>query len=168
MPMSKKTEKNLAYAFGAESKAAARNAVFAKKAEIEGYANIARLFRAVSDAESVHSRRFLMLMRGKIGSTEENLETAFENEIKANAEEYPKLIREAAEEGQEAALKAFSHARDVESRHAELYKKAINDMIAERETVYHVCQVCGYIAEDQAPERCPVCDAVKEKFKAMN
>ena len=168
MPMSKKTEKNLAYAFGAESKAAARNAVFAKKAEIEGYTNIARLFRAVSDAESVHSRRFLMLMRGKIGSTEENLATAFENEIKANAEEYPKLIREAAEEGQEAALKAFSHARDVESRHAELYKKAINDMIAERETVYHVCQVCGYIAEDQAPERCPVCDAVKEKFKAMN
>ena len=168
MPMSKKTEKNLAYAFGAESKAAARNAVFAKKAEIEGYTNIARLFRAVSDAESVHSRRFLMLMRGKIGSTEENLATAFENEIKANAEEYPKLIREAAEEGQEAALKAFSHARDVESRHAELYKKAINDMIAERETVYHVCQVCGYIAEDQAPERCPVCDAVKDKFKAMN
>jgi len=168
MPMSKKTEKNLAYAFGAESKAAARNAVFAKKAEMEGYTNIARLFRAVSDAESVHSRRFLMLMRGKIGSTEENLETAFENEIKANAEEYPKLIREAAEEGQEAALKAFSHARDVESRHAELYKKAINDMIAERETVYHVCQVCGYIAEDQAPERCPVCDAVKDKFKAMD
>ena len=168
MPMSKKTEKNLAYAFGAESKAAARNAVFAKKAEIEGYTNIARLFRAVSDAESVHSRRFLMLMRGKIGSTEENLATAFENEIRANAEEYPKLIREAAEEGQEAALKAFSHARDVESRHAELYKKAINDMIAERETVYHVCQVCGYIAEDQAPERCPVCDAVKDKFKAMN
>ena len=165
--MSEKTEKNLSYAFGAESKAAARNAVFAKKAEMEGYTQIARLFRAVSDAESVHSRRFLMLMRGKIGSTEENLAAAFENEIKANAEEYPKLIREAAEEGQEAAQKAFTHARDVESRHAELYKKAINDMIAERETVYYVCQVCGFIAEDEAPERCPVCDAIKEKFKAV-
>ncbi|CAB1061959.1 hypothetical protein D1BOALGB6SA_6735 [Olavius sp. associated proteobacterium Delta 1] len=166
--MSKKTEKNLAYAFGAESKAAARNTVFAKKAEMEGYTQIARLFRAVSDAESVHSRKFLMLMRGKIGSTEENLATAFENEIKANAEEYPKLIKEAADEGQEAALKAFSHARDVESRHAELYKKAINDMIAERETEYYVCQVCGYIAEDEVPDRCPVCAAVKEKFKAVS
>ena len=165
--MSKKTDRNLAYAFGAESKAAVRNTVFAKKAEAEGYTQAARLFRAVADAESVHSRRFLMLMRGKIGSTEENLATAFENEIKANAEEYPKLIKEAADEGQDAALKAFSYARDVESRHAELYKKAINDMIADRETVYHVCQVCGYIAEDEAPERCPVCEAVKERFKAI-
>ena len=163
--MPDKTEKNLSYAFSAESKAAARNEVFAKKAEMEGYTQVARLFRAVSDAESVHSRRFLMLMRGKIGSTEENLQAAFENEIKANAEEYPRLIREAAEEDQEAALKAFSHARDVENRHAELYKKAINDMIAERETAYHVCQVCGYIAEDEAPDRCPVCGAIKEKFK---
>lgn len=165
--MSKKTEKNLSYAFGAESKAAARNAVFAKKAEMEGYTLVARLFRAVSDAESVHSRRFLMLMRGKIGSTEDNLATAFENEIKANAEEYPRLIKEAAEEGHESALKAFSHARDVESRHAELYKKAINDMIADRETLYHVCQVCGYIAEDEIPDRCPVCGAIKEKFKSV-
>jgi len=165
--MSKKTEKNLTYAFGAESKAAARNAVFAKKAEIEGYAQIARLFRAVSDAESVHSRRFLMLMRGKIGTTEENLAAAFENEIKANAEEYPKLIKEAAEEGHKAAVTAFSNARDVESRHADLYKKAINDMIAELETEYHVCQVCGYIAEDEAPDRCPVCGAIKEKFKSV-
>ena len=165
--MSKKTDKNLAYAFGAESKAAVRNAVFAKKAEAEGYIQAARLFRAVADAESVHSRRFLILMRGKIGSTEENLATAFENEIKANAEEYPKLIKEAADEGQDSALKAFSYARDVESRHAELYKKAINDMIADRETVYYVCQVCGYIAEDEAPERCPVCEAIKERFKAM-
>jgi rubrerythrin len=165
--MSKKTEKNLAYAFGAESKAAARNAVFAKKAEKEGYEQVARLFRAVSDAESVHSRKFLMLMRGKIGSTEENLAAAFENEIKANAEEYPKLIRDAADEGQESALKAFSQARDVESRHAELYKKAISDMIAERETAYYVCQVCGYIAEDEVPDRCPVCAAVKEKFNAV-
>ena len=73
--MSQKTEKNLAYAFSAESKAAARNYVFAKKAEAEGYTQAARLFRAVSDAESVHSRKFLMLMRGKIGSTEENLAT---------------------------------------------------------------------------------------------
>ena len=165
--MNEKTEKNLAYAFGAESKAAARNAVFAKKAEMEGYTQIARLFRAVSDAESVHSRRFLMLMRGKIGSTEENLEAAFENEIRANAEEYPKLIKDAAEEGHQAALKAFSNARDVESGHAELYKKAINAMIAERETIYHVCQVCGFIAEDDAPDRCPVCGAIKEKFKSV-
>ena len=118
--MSGKTEKNLAYAFAAESKASVRNATFAKKAEMEGYSQIARLFRAVSDAESVHARRYLMLMRGKIGSTEENLEAAFQNEIKANVEEYPRLIKEAAEEENSNVLKAFSQARDVESFHAQV------------------------------------------------
>ena len=165
--MSDSTEKNLALAFAAESKASVRNATFAKKAEMEGYSQIARLFRAVSEAESVHARRYLMLMRGKIGSTEENLETAFQNEIKANVEEYPKLIQAAAAEGAKSALNAFSQARDVESSHADLYKKAINDLVAERETDYYVCQVCGYVSEDQAPDRCPVCGAIKEKFEPV-
>ena len=163
--MGSKTEKNLAYAFAAESKAAARNEAFARKAEAEGYGIIARLFRAVSDAESVHARRYLMLMRGKVGTTEENLQRAFENEIKANAEEYPNLIKDASKEGENAAFKAFSQSRDVESRHAELYKRAMSNLLAERETVYFVCQVCGYVSEDEAPENCPVCGAVRGKFK---
>ncbi len=166
--MSDNTEKNLAYAFAAESKAAVRNDAFAKKADSEGYAQIARLFRAVSDAESVHARRYLRLMRGKIGTTEENIETAFQNEIKANVEEYPKLIKDATDEGNESALKAFSHSRDVEDRHAELYKKAMTDMLADRSATYYVCQVCGYVSEDQAPENCPVCGAVKTKFKQVD
>ena len=165
--MSDKTEKNLAYAFAAESKASARNATFARKAEMESYSQIARLFRAVSDAESVHAHRYLLLMRGKIGSTEENLETAFQNEIKANVEEYPKLIKDASDEGNKSVLKAFSQARDVESLHAELYKKALNDMVSDRETDYFVCQVCGYISEDQPPQKCPICGAVKDKFKRV-
>ena len=106
-------------------------------------------------------------MRGKIGSTGENLKAAFESEIKANVNEYPTLIKEATDEGEEAALKAFSHARDVEDRHADLYKKAMNDMLSERETVYYVCQVCGYVAEDEAPQNCPVCGPVKAKFKKI-
>jgi len=167
LDMENKTQRNLAYAFAAESKASLRNDAFARKADAEGYAGIARLFRAVSEAESVHARRYLLLMRGKIGSTEENLEAAFQSEIKANVDEYPNLIKEATDEGEEAALKAFSHARDVEDRHAELYKKAMNDMLSERETIYYVCQVCGYVAEDEAPENCPVCGAVKGKFKKI-
>ena len=165
--MGNKTEKNLAYAFAAESKAATRNEAFARKAEAEGYSTLGRLFRAVSEAESVHARRYLMLMRGKIGSTEENLQRAFESEIKANADEYPGLIKEASEEGEDGVMKAFSQSRDVESRHAELYKRAMNNMLAERETLYYVCQVCGYVGEDEAPERCPVCGAVKGKFKEI-
>ena len=166
--MGEKTENNLAYAFAAESKAAIRNEAFARKAEMEEYAQIGRLFRAVSDAESVHARRYLLLMRGKVGSTEENLEAAFKNEIRANVDEYPKLIKDASDEEEKGALKAFSQARDVESRHAELYKKAMNDMLANRQTEYYVCQVCGYINEDKAPEKCPVCGAVPGTFKLVN
>ncbi len=166
--MGEKTEKNLALAFAAESKASARNSVFALKAEQDGFPQIARLFRAVSEAEAVHARRYLRLMRGKIGTTEENLKTAFEKEIQANVQEYPPLIREASAEGLEVVKKAFSESRDVESRHAELYKRALNDLLSEKATAYHVCQVCGYVAEDQAPQRCPVCGAVSEKFKPMD
>jgi rubrerythrin len=165
--MPDKTEKNLAYAFAAESKAAIRNEAFARKADSEGYAQIGRLFRAISDAESVHARRYLLQMRGKIGSTEENIEKAFQNEIKANVEEYPKLIKDASDDGKESVLNAFSQSRDVESRHAQLYKKAMNDMLADRETEYYVCQVCGYVSEDEAPDNCPVCGAVKGKFKLV-
>lgn len=166
--MAEKTEKNLAYAFAAESKAAVRNDAFAKKADMEDFTQIARLFRAVSDAESVHARRYLRLMRGKIGSTEENLERAFQNEIKANVDEYPKLIQDASDEGKEHVMNAFTQSSDVESRHAELYKKAMNDMLADRETDYYVCQVCGYINEDEAPENCPICGAVKTRFKKIS
>ena len=166
--MPDKTEQNLAYAFAAESKAAVRNEAFARKADTEGYTQIGRLFRAISDAESVHARRYLLMMRGKIASTEENIETAFKNEINANVEEYPKLIKDASDEANERVLKAFSQSRDVESRHAQLYKKAMNDMLADRETDYYVCQVCGYVSEDEAPDNCPICGAVKGKFKLVN
>lgn len=166
--MGNKTESNLAYAFAAESKAAVRNKAFAQKADHDGYVQIARLFRAVSDAESVHAQRYLRLMRGKIGTTEENLEAAFQNEIRANVEEYPKLIKEAGEDGAEAAEKAFSQSKDVESRHSELYKHAMNDMLSDRQNDYYVCQVCGYIAETEAPERCPVCGAIQKKFKRID
>lgn len=165
--MKEKTLKNLALAFAAESKASIRNAAFARKADFEGYAQVARLFRAVSNAEAVHAHRCLLLLRGKIGSTEENLQKAFESEIRANVEEYPRLIQEASDEGEEGALKVFSQARDVESSHAQLYKSAMNDLLAERQTEYWVCQVCGHIHENYAPERCPVCGAVKSRFERV-
>ena len=167
--MGEKTEKNLARAFAAESKASVRNAAFALKAEKEDFQPVANLFKAVAESESVHANRFLLLMRGKIGSTEENLKTAFENEIKANANEYPQIIKDAEEESSsKAVMKAFTQTRDVEERHAELYKKMLNDMMEGRETDYFVCQICGYISEDTIPENCPVCEAVSTKFKALS
>ena len=93
--MSDKIEQNLARAFAEESKASARNSAFALKAEREGYSALARLFRAVADAESIHARRFLLLMRAKIGTTSENLESALQHELRAKQEDYPPMVRDA-------------------------------------------------------------------------
>jgi rubrerythrin len=162
--MGEKTEKNLGKAFAAESRAAIRNAAFALKAEKDENINAARLFRAVSDSASVHANRFLLLTRGKIGTTEENLKAACENEIRANIEAYPQMINDAQEEeANKAVMKALVQTRDVGERYTRLY----NGMLEGRTAEYYVCQICGYIAEDEIPENCPICGAVKSRFKAV-
>jgi len=78
------------------------------------------------------------------------------------------MLREAEEDGEKAAVTMFSQARDVEAGHANLYKKALNHLLAQRSTEYYVCTVCGYIAEREPPERCPICSAPKSKFEKID
>jgi rubrerythrin len=75
------------------------------------------------------------------------------------------MLREAEEDGEEDASLVFSQARDVEAEHANLYKRALNDLIAQRSTQYYICAVCGHIAEREPPETCPICGAPKTKFE---
>jgi rubrerythrin len=161
-----KTTENLRVAYAAESKALVRNRLFAEIADSEGYEQIAKLFRAVAEAESVHAKNALRML-GEMRSTEENLQTAFENEIAAKNDYYPGFIKEAeAEEKSNVAL-IFSRARDVEERHAQLYKGALDYLVKEEVVDYHVCDVCGYVAEKEAPDECPICQASKEAFKRV-
>ena len=163
--MSDKIERNLASAFAEQSKAAVRNAAFALKAEQEGYPQLAKLFRAVADADSVHARRFLLLMRGKIGTTEENLKAALRSEADAHREHYPAMVKD-AREASKAVKKAFSQSMKTDGEHAELYSKAMTDMLAEKKAEYYVCQICGHI-EHFVPENCPICGAVSGRFKRV-
>jgi rubrerythrin len=160
-------EKKLKEAFAGESKAHMRNLAFAKKAEADGFPQIARLFRAVADAEKIHSAEYLKYLEGVIGETEENLKAAFESEIKAKTDVYPALIQEAVALKREDVAWSFSRSRDVEERHAKLYKDALEAMIREQDTRYSVCQVCGYIFDGDLPEKCPVCRAKKENFREV-
>jgi len=163
--MSEKTEKNLALTLAADSKAAARHTAFAQKADHEADSRAARLFRALSDSKSVQARRCLLLLRGKIGTTRENLETALEQERRAYEEAYPVLVREAEEEGMKTAEMIFSQSREVAPVQGVLLEKALQ---ADEETGpvdYYVCQVCGYLSENRAPEKCPICGAIPGKFK---
>lgn len=160
-----KTLKNLKAGFVGESQAQLRNLAFAMKAEQEGYPQIARLFRAIAEAETVHAFNHLRLLDA-VSNTQENLESAFERENLAS-NSYPQFIATANEENNAHIARVFSYSRDVERGHARLYKKAIEHMIAEGETEYYVCQVCGYVSDGILPDECPICGARKEKFRRV-
>jgi rubrerythrin len=160
-------EKRLREAFAGESKAHMRNLAYANKAREEGFPQIARLFRAVAEAERVHAAEYLQYLEGVIGETDENLKAAFESEIKTKNDLYPPLIQEAFALKREDVAWSFSRSRDVEERHAKLYKDALEAMLKEQDSQYSVCQVCGYIFEGNLPEQCPVCRASQENFKRM-
>ena len=160
-----KTLNNLKAGFVAESQAHLRNLAFAMKAEQEGYSQVARLFRAIAEAEAVHAFNHFRLL-GAVSGTQENLESAFERENLAN-NTYPQFVRDANEEGNTSVATVLGYSRDVEKGHAKLYKKAQGHMIAEEETGYYVCQVCGHVSDGILPDECPICGAPKEKFRKV-
>ena len=158
---------NLKEAFAGESQANRKYLAFAKKADEEGYAQVARLFRAAADAETVHAHAHLRVMGG-IGSTEENLRQAIEGETEEFRSMYPRMMEEAKAEGDDAAYMSFANANAVEEIHAGLYRKALENLGRNEEVDYYVCQVCGNTVEGEAPDKCPICGAPKKMFKKID
>jgi rubrerythrin len=154
---------NLKNAFAGESQANRRYLAFAKKAEDEGHKQVAKLFRAAAEAETVHAHAHLRVMGG-VKSTKENIQEAIGGETFEFTKMYPQMIEEAKKEGNKQAQQSFEFANKVEKIHAELYQKALNSL-GKNETVdYYVCQVCGNTVEKTAPDKCPICGASKSLF----
>ena len=162
-----KTENNLKEAFAGESQANRTYLAFAKKAEQEGYKQVAKLFRAAAEAETVHAHAHLREI-GTVKGTKENLEYAMAGEIHEFKSMYPAMIDDAKAEDVKGALRSFQYANDVEKIHAELYKKAIDTLGKEAPADYYVCQVCGMTVEGGPPDECPVCKAKKQAFKKVD
>ncbi len=158
-----KTEKNLADAFAGESQANRKYLAFAKKADEEGYPQVAKLFRAGADAETVHAHNHLKVMGG-IKSTKENLSAAVSGETFEFTEMYPKMFDESKEEGQDDARSSFENACKVEAIHANLYQKYMDNLGNNVNTAIFVCRVCGNTVEGEAPDKCSVCGNPKEMF----
>ncbi|KXS46731.1 MULTISPECIES: rubrerythrin family protein [Methanohalophilus] len=161
------TLENLEGAFAGESMANRKYLAFAKKADEEGYSQIAKLFRAAAAAETIHAHNHLGIMNG-IKSTEENLREAIEGETYEFEEMYPEFITQAKEEGNGKAVWSFDVANQVEAIHAELYKKALDNAGNNEEVAYYVCEVCGNTVENGAPDVCPICGAPASKFKKID
>jgi rubrerythrin len=158
------TEKNLQEAFAGESQANRKYLAFAKKADQEGYPQVAKLFRAAAEAETVHAHAHLRTLKG-IKSTAENLKEAIAGETHEFKSMYPAMIDAAKSEGEKAAERSFTYANEVEKIHADLYQTALDSLDNPGEVeCYHVCSVCGYTCENEPPETCPVCNAKKKAF----
>ncbi|NJD56159.1 MAG: rubrerythrin family protein [Nitrospirae bacterium] len=165
--MASKSVKNLKEAFAGESQANRKYLAFAKKAETEGFKQVAKLFRAAAEAETVHAHNHLRELGG-IRSTKDNLGEAIEGESFEFQKMYPKMIEEAKAEANGLAERSFVYANEVEKVHAALYKKALDNLGKNEETDYYVCQVCGMTGEGAAPDECPVCKAKKQAFRKMD
>jgi len=161
-----KTDKNLQEAFAGESQANRKYLAFAKKADAEGYKQVAKLFRAAAEAETVHALNHLKELAG-IKSTRENLTEAVSGETHEFQSMYPQMIADAEAEGVKGALRSFNFANEVEKIHAGLYQKAVEQLGNNEDVDYHVCQICGNTVEGEPPDKCPVCGALKKMFKKV-
>lgn len=157
-----KTLENLMKAFAGESQANRKYTAYAKKAEADGNLNAAKLFRAAADAETLHALKEFELA-GKINSTEDNLKDAVEGETYEFESMYPEFIEAAKEDGNKAAIKAFTYAMKAEEVHANLYQEALENLNQSEEVFYYLCPVCGNI-EKAVPEACDICGVPGTKF----
>ncbi|MCY3023919.1 MAG: rubrerythrin family protein [Planctomycetota bacterium] len=152
------TADNLKAAFAGESQANRKYLAFAKKAEADGLAQIAKLFRAAAEAESV--------MKG-VGTTAENLQAAIEGEGYEFQTMCPEFVAAAEAEGNKPAVMSFRNAMAVEQTHRKLYSEALASLKASKDlpkSAIYVCSVCGHTAVGSAPDKCPVCGAMKDRF----
>ena len=156
----KTSKDNLKEAFAGESQASQKYLAFAKKAEAEGFKNIAVLFRTAAAAERIHAEGHLAAMDG-IGTTAQNLVTAIEGETYEFTQMYPPMIKQAQAEGHKAR-RMFEYASKAEAVHAKLYDLALEAVQKGKDlpdTRIYLCPVCGDIEFGEPPETCPICKA---------
>jgi rubrerythrin len=164
--MKKMTDKNLRDAFAGESQAHMRYLIFAKKAEKEGKANTARLFRAIAFAEQVHASNHLRTL-GDLGDTIENLQAAIDGENFEVEEMYPAYDAVAKLQNEKEAIRSVHYAIEAEKIHAAMYTEARQAAREGKDAEVgdlFICPVCGYTAEGEAPDTCPVCGVAGSRF----
>jgi len=162
-----KTMKDLQDAFAGESQANRKYLAFAKQAEQDGHPQVAKLFRAAAEAETVHAHAHLREMGG-IKGTKENLTEAIGGETYEFQKMYPVMIEDAKADNFPGALRSFMYANEVEKIHAALYKNALDNLGKNANADYYVCQVCGNTVENEPPDECPICKAKKQAFKKID
>ena len=180
-PIPDATLKNLQAAFNGESNAGAKYAAFATQADEEGYRQAASLFRAASRAEKIHATNHAAVIKKlggapaadihapEIKTTADNLKAAIAGEEYERDVMYPEFIEVARTQNQVPAERTFRFALAAEAEHARMYTEALANLEKmTHQASYHVCPICGYTTLKLSFDRCPVCQAAKEKFETVN
>ena len=175
------TVTNLQKAYEGEMNAAAKYTKFAAKADAEGYANIASMFRAIAAAERVHAKNFqetIKEMGGKlkpakiatvkVGSTLENLKAALAGETYEATKMYPEMLSVAQKENASRASVVINYALGTEREHQKLFSGAIKNLKKGPKTTYYVCRICGLTLKELPPAVCPLCGFPKEEYKPVS
>lgn len=172
------TVDNVQSSYADECNAHALYLEFAKKADEEGYHQVASMFRAVARAEEVHAQGFADLIKSSGGtphaeveapvvkSTKENLEAAVASEDFDKDVKYPRFIQQATKEHNKVAEVCFTYSKVAEAEHAAIYDQALNDLDAYRggSQNFLVCPRCGKTTVAMNNPTCPTCHTPKEQF----
>ena len=179
------TGANLRNAHGGESMAHMRYMVWADVAEAEGFPSVARLFRAISSAETIHTRNHFREFGGEskdflcasaavfgLGTTSQNLAGGIMGETYEITEMYPTYLETAKGQKEKGAQRSFHYALEGEKTHLDLFQKAKQTVDSGKGDLklgpIQVCLVCGWTCEGDLSDKCPICGAAREKFQTFD
>lgn len=179
------TLENMQAAFNGESNAHSRYLAFAHRADVEGYGEVASLFRAAARAEEIHAANHASVIKEMgaipklqietvtVKSTRENLEAAIKGESYERDTMYPEFLKQARAERNTRAVRSLNYARTAEIEHAKLYTAALRDLsrlkgTTEHTALYYVCPTCGFTVRETDFERCPSCFTAKGFFEVVS
>jgi rubrerythrin len=165
--MVKTMETDLFDVYGMIANSAARKKIYSRKAAREGDAEAAHLLRTMMESEAVQAKRMYHSMRGRIDKSPHYLATIFEKETQANIDTYSEKIRAAEKAGMKSLVHALTQLRAAEKILLSFYNRETKDLSISKDMQYFVCQFCGYVSQNKAPHKCPICTADKERFKEV-
>jgi rubrerythrin len=130
------TEQNLKDAFAGESQANRRYLYFAQKADVEGYNDVAVVFRSTAEGETGQAHGHLEYLEETgdpatglpIGPTGDNLKAAVAGETHEYTDMYPGMAKTAREEGFDEIADWFETLAKAEKSHAGRFQKAFDSM----------------------------------------
>ena len=178
-PPAATTLDNLQAAYNGESNASAKYAAFAKKADEEGYGQVASLFRAASRAEQIHAATHAGVIKklggtpkadvkaAEVKTTKENLQAAVAGESYERDTMYPEFLAKAKKDANKDAIETFNFAKAAEAEHAKMYSEALaklDSLKGSKAVTYYVCTVCGYTTAKLDFAKCVVCFNSKDKY----